>query len=178
MKVACCLSGSQPITQKYKDFLQNFETVQYFSYSHPSDKFEKNIQRLCIDKQSVELNTKEFFDLCVYINTNNEIDQDLPVIKSVSANTIYTISNWLMDNGVFGKFSNFYVDQKFFYCDSKTFNVISTFEKYTQMLENEYKLPEQTFFYSFIQNMGIVNSCINNVQQDYKKLGPRWAENS
>jgi len=176
MKVACCFSGSNQISSKYKEFLKNFETIKFFNYNHPDDKFEKNIQKLFLDKQTYELSNRDFFDICIYINTDITIDHELPFVNHISPNTIYTISEWVLDREVFGQFSNFYVDQNFFYCDSKTFNVIGTYNKYIKMLENEYNLPPKTFFYGFLQNMGITNSSINNIQENFNKINARWIE--
>lgn len=171
MKVACCFSGNLSIPQKCNEFLKVFDDVQYFHYDDPTKTFERNIEKLAIDKQHYELyllkktqlQTLSFFDVCVYINTHLNFDNHDLQFKGCNKNTIYTLSDYTEKQPkVFDLFTQYNVSKDFFYCDSKTFNTIGLFGKFGYMTQGMYTVPQETFFYSFIQNMGIENRSLIN----------------
>lgn len=173
MKVACCFTGSNPIPQKYKEYLTQFEDVQYFRCD--SQSFAKTLEILSLEKQAAELRTKKYFDMCMFINTDvTDVLHELPKLDKIQQNTIYTICEYIEDNKLFGLFWQFQIHEHLFLCDSKTFNILGTYPKYFSMTETQYRVPAETFFYSFIQNMGITNNSIENINSDWEKMPKSW----
>jgi hypothetical protein len=170
MKVACCFTGFNPIPDKCKDFLKQFVDVTYFQNN--DDTFEKNITVLGIKKQRFELDrlletsqkNESFFDVCVYVDTNVALDHyDINCATAIQKNTIYSLSKFVNSTEkVFGLFPQYHIDTEFFYCDSKTFNLISLFDKYKNITVGMYTVPSDTVFYSYLQCMGIKNRSLLN----------------
>lgn len=169
MKVACCFSGPNRIPKKCNDFLATFSNITYFQYVEHQN-FENTIAQLGIKKQKFELEklqqtsvqTESFFDVCVYIDTLRSFDEyNKLTFTDFKKNTLYSLSKFVNDEEkVFNLFPQYYVDTGFFYCDSKTFNLISQYNKYKNITVGMYTVPANTLFYSYIQCMGIKNRSL------------------
>jgi|TARA_B110000908_G_scaffold98554_1_gene116354 hypothetical protein len=169
MRVACCCSGPNPIPNTYKEFFKVFDNVKYFYYDDPSKSFERNVEKLALDKQQYELellqNTHQqhssFYDVCIYLNTYISFENLNLEFKGCDKNTVYTVSDYTEQQPkVFDMFKQYNVSKDFFYCDSKTFNTIGLYNKFKHMTHDMYAVPQETFFYSFLQSMGIKNRSL------------------
>jgi len=175
MLVACCISGVSDIDIKYLNFLNKFNSVVYFN--DQSANFGDAISNLSYMKNEYELVNKQKFDLCVYINSDNVILCDLQDVTTINANTLYSESHYLPGDihvSCFGWYWAYNVSSDFFYCDSKTFNLLGTYNSFVEILKDEFKLADEIFFYSFLHNMGIKNFAINDIDESYNISNKGW----
>lgn len=156
MLTALCISGNNTVNLELFQYtvLENYSNLKIF-YSNKSN-FINDLISLANQKQLYELNYKDHFSKVIYINSNFEISK-IKSIKSVSPNTLYSVATYTDAESevFFHNKTQYYIDPGFFYCDSKTFNLVSLYSKFKNMILGEHPIPEKSEFYIFLLNMGI-----------------------
>ena len=158
MKTAICLIGNNPNIFQTQDVYPDstlFTSVDLGSFEH-------NIEKLAHDKQNYELNTKQVFDICVYINADTNLV--LPQLETnIQPNTLYAMSEYTSapTDLFFHYLPPLKINTDFFYCDSKTFNLMSLYRKWQRMISNQQPVPEDSMLYLHMMSVGIKNKRIS-----------------
>lgn len=120
------------------------------------NSFVGDLVSLANQKQLYELDYKDNFSKVIYINSSFDTSK-VKCIKPVTSNTLYSVATYddIETELFFYSKTQYCIDTNFFYCDSKTFNLISLYSKFKNMISGEHSIPEKLEFYIFLLNMGI-----------------------
>jgi hypothetical protein len=156
MVIAVCISGTDD-NHKSESFRHNLtKNLSDVVFFHSDDNsFDSSIFKLTNQKQRYELDCKQEFKLVIYI-ARDFFTTDVN-IKNPKICTLYTINKYIDDypEVFFHNLTQYHINTDFFYCDSKTFNIVSNFYKFKNMIKGEFPIPEKSKFYSFLLNMGV-----------------------
>lgn len=160
MRVAFCSNREH----HQSEFVQNVKTRlpsvdEFFPINDMG--FERNMFELGIQKQRHALSHMIDYDVVVYMNADMQADF-LPIVCKPKPNTLYTIGGFSDEPAEcwFHFRQQFILSKEFFFCDSKTFDIISLFYKFKQLINGERPIPDKTSFYIYLLNMGIINEHI------------------